>query len=272
MPKTADKRAEARRLARLQRAHQLSPERAVVRRVPSARRRAQPSGPLAAIKNYPWATTLFVVALVGLAAVFASSQHLGPWAPPKPKSSPAATQATCDLSKHTCNKAPIMTIDTAKSYTATIHTAKGDIAIALDAKDAPIATNNFVFLANQRFYNGLDFWRIEKPGQPSPLNNQPSNLALIQGGAPQPNGQGNAGYSIKDDPVVGAYSAGVVAMAKTTSPNSGSTQFFINTGDNSTALAGNKVFTIFGHVVSGLDVAKQIQAGDKMLTVTIAVK
>jgi len=272
MPKTADKRAEARRLARLQRAHQLSPERAVVRRVPSARRRAQPSGPLAAIKNYPWATTLFVVALVGLAAVFASSQHLGPWAPPKPKSSPAATQATCDLSKHTCNKAPIMTIDTAKSYTATIYTAKGDIAIALDAKDAPIATNNFVFLANQRFYNGLDFWRIEKPGQPSPLNNQPSNLALIQGGAPQPNGQGNAGYSIKDDPVVGAYSAGAVAMAKTTSPNSGSTQFFINTGDNSTALAGNKVFTIFGHVVSGLDVAKQIQAGDKMLTVTISVK
>src|SRR5262249_26806667 len=139
MPKTADKRAQARRIARVQRAHQLGPQHAVVRRVPAARGRAQPAGPLAAIKNYPWATTLFVLTLVGLAVVFASSQHMGPWARARPTASSATAQATCNVSNHTCNKAPVMTIDTAKTYTATIHTAKGDIVIELDAKNAPVA-------------------------------------------------------------------------------------------------------------------------------------
>lgn len=270
MPKTADKRAQARRVARVQRAHQIAPEHAVVRRVPAARRRKRPTGPAAAIKNYPWATTLFVIALVGLGLLFASSQHIGPWATAKAKNT-GPVQAKCDLTKHTCDKAPLMTIDTSKTYTATIKTAKGNIVIELDAKNAPIATNNFVFLANQGFYNNLDFWRVEKPGQPSPLNGQPSNLDLIQGGAPQASGKGDAGYSIQDDKVVGDYTAGAVAMAKTADPNSGSTQFFINTGDNSKGLT-NKVYAIFGHVTSGLDVAQKIQPGDKMLSVTITVK
>jgi cyclophilin family peptidyl-prolyl cis-trans isomerase len=180
-------------------------------------------------------------------------------------------QAKCNLQTHTCNKAPLMTINTSKTYTATIKTAHGDIVIALDAKNAPVAVNNFVFLAQQGYYNGLDFWRVEQPGKPSPLNGQPSTLSLIQGGAPRAGGQGNAGYSIKDDKVVGDYTAGAVAMANTGQPNTGSTQFFICTGDDSKTIA-TKTYSIFGRVTSSLTVAQAIQPNDKMLSVTIAVK
>jgi cyclophilin family peptidyl-prolyl cis-trans isomerase len=237
--------------------------------VPAARRRNQrPSGPAAALRNYPWATAIFVALLVGLALVFAHGQRVGPWAVAQKTPIP---QAKCNLQTHTCDKAPLMTISTSKTYTATIKTTHGDIVIALDAKNAPIAVNNFVFLSNLGYYNGLDFWRIEQPGKPSPLNGQPSNLALIQGGAPQPGGKGTAGYSIQDDKVVGDYTAGAVAMAKTDQPNSGSTQFFICTGDDSKQLP-NKVYPIFGHVTSGLNVAQLIQPNDKITSITITVK
>jgi cyclophilin family peptidyl-prolyl cis-trans isomerase len=268
MPKTADKRAQTRRSARVQRAHQIAPEHTVVRRVPAARRRKKSRGIASAVRDYPWATTIFAVLLIGLALLFAHGQRLGPWAVTKPTPPP---QAKCNLQTHTCNKAPLMTISTSKTYTATIKTAHGDIVIALDAKNAPIAVNNFVFLAQQGYYNGLDFWRVEQPGKPSPLNGQPSTLSLIQGGAPQAGGKGDAGYSIKDDPVTGDYTAGAVAMANTGQPNTGSTQFFICTGDDSKTIA-TKTYSIFGRVSSGLTVAQAIQPNDKMLSVTIAVK
>lgn len=210
---------------------------------------------------------IFAALLIGLAVVFAHGQRLGPWAVAKPTPPP---QAKCNLQTHTCDKAPLMTIDPHKTYTATIHTAHGDIEIALDAKNAPIAVNNFVFLADQKFYNGLDFWRIETPGKPSPLDGQPSTLSLIQGGAPQADGKGSAGYTIKDDPVVGDYTAAAVAMANA-GPNTGSTQFFICTGDNSKSIT-SKTYPIFGHVTAGLSVAQAIQPNDKMLTVTVTVK
>jgi cyclophilin family peptidyl-prolyl cis-trans isomerase len=262
MPKTANKRAEARRVARIQRAHQAAPERPVTRRVPKARRRARRGGLIGAVRSYPWASTFFAVLVVGLAVLFMRGQQLGPFAVSKP------AQAVCNLKTHTCNKAPLMTINPNKTYIATIKTARGDIVIQLDAKHAPLATNNFVFLADQHFYDGLDFWRVEKVGQPSPLNGQPSNLDLIQGGASQPNGKGNVGYSFKDDPITGTYTAGTVAMANA-GPNTNGSQFFICTGDD-TVLPKN--YDIFGTVTSGLDVAKAIQPGDKILSVTITVK
>lgn len=283
MPKTASKRAEARKIARVQRAHQMPQPApatratvrpgarsatAVNRRAQLAARRNKPRGLAGIIRDYPWATTIFTALLVGLAVLTAYTQQLGPWAPPA-----APKQATCNLATHICTKAPLMTIDTKKLYTATIKTAKGDIVVTLDAKGAPIATNNFVFLAQQNYYNGLYFWRVEKNGQPSPITKQPSNLDLIQGGSVSADGQDKnnpPGYTIKDDAVTGSYTTGTVAMAKTSAPNSGGAQFFIDTGDNSKALT-SKVYAIFGTVTSGLDVAQKITPDDKILSVSISV-
>lgn len=270
MPKTANKRAQARKVAQVKRAHETAPERPVVRRVPLAKRRAQPRGIAGIIREYPWATTFLVLLLLGMGFLVLKSARLGPFAPPQAASLGCPAPKTRHFSA-----APAMTIDASKSYTATIKTAKGNIVIDLDAKNSPIAVNNFVFLAQQNYFCGTYFWRVEKPGQPSPIDpsGQPSQLSLIQGGAVTQNGQDattNPGYSIQDEPVVGDYIRGSVAMAKTSQPNSASAQFFVDTADESKFF--EKKYQIFGHVTSGMDVADKITAGDVMKGVTIAVR
>jgi hypothetical protein len=76
---------------------------------------------------------------------------------------------------------PAITIDTNRTYQATIQTSKGDIVVSLDAKAAPEHVNNFIFLSNEGFYNGLTFHRVE-PG------------FVIQGGDPLGVGNGGPGY------------------------------------------------------------------------------
>jgi cyclophilin family peptidyl-prolyl cis-trans isomerase len=269
MPKTVDKRAEARRLARIQQAH-LTPvaDRPVVRSASTTSARgAYRKKQRGFLARYPWAISFVAVMLVGLVTAYGYVNKLGPFAPPPPK------QATCNLKTHHCDKAPIMTINIHKTYIATIETAKGNIVIQLDAKDAPVTVNNFVFLAQQHFFDGLYFWRVEIPGKTvSPVDGSTSTLALIQGATVNKNGQDPnsiPGYTFKDENLGGAYTTGTVAMANA-GANTNGAQFFICTGDNS-ALLG-KSYSIFGKVTSGLDVSQKIAADDVIKTVTIQVK
>jgi peptidylprolyl isomerase len=267
MPKTASKRAKARRAARVARAHQTALERPIVRRVRPAARRQRPRGFASFVNNYPWLSTLFAVVVVGGFVGLLYTNHLGPWAPHHA----APHQPSCNLKTHVCDK-PAMTIDQNKYYIATIQTTRGDIVVQMNPKDAPQTVNNFVYLAQQGFYNGLTFHRVERKGQTSALTGGPSDLDLIQGGDPKGNGSGGPGYTLPTENVVGNYIAGAVAMAGSTDPKTGAaipsgSQFFICTGDDSTQLS--KTFNLFGHVTSGLDVAQKIQPGDKILKVTI---
>lgn len=271
MAKTASKRAQSRKVAQVRRAHE-TPLQPKVRKVPLAQRRAKPKGVAAFIQNYPMATTIFVVLLLVMGLFTLKSAKLGPFAPPPP---PKPLVLSCTQPKtRTWQSAPEMKIDQNKQYTATVHTTKGDIEIALDAKNSPIAVNNFVFLAQNNYYCGTYFWRVEKPGQASPLDGQPSQLSLIQGGSVAKNGQDAPGkypgYGIKDEPVVGDYTEGSVAMAKSSDPNSAGAQFFVDTADESQFF--QKTYQIIGHVTAGLDVAKKITAGDVMEGVTIKEK
>jgi cyclophilin family peptidyl-prolyl cis-trans isomerase len=274
MPKTASKRAQARKMARVARAHAVAPERPVVRRTPSAqRKRSKPRGFAAFVSNYPWATTIFTVAVVVVIVAILRAQQVGPFAPAKPK---PVVQVTCDLKSHACTGTPKMTINTANLYTATIKTAKGDIVIQLDSKKAPIAVNNFVFLAQSKWYDGTYFWRVETPGKPSPIDpsGTPSTLSLIQGGSVTKNGQDPAtipGYTIQDqNPIPADYTPGTIAMAEGQNPNSASTQFFIDIGDETQYFA--KSYVTFGKVISGMDVVKKIAPEDVIQTITISVQ
>jgi cyclophilin family peptidyl-prolyl cis-trans isomerase len=148
---------------------------------------------------------------------------------------------------------PPMTINTAHKYLATINTARGTIVLKLDPSLAPLTVNNFVFLARDKFYDGVTFHRVE-PG------------FVIQGGDPQGTGRGGPGYQFADEPVKGEYTAGAVAMANS-GPNTNGSQFFICTADDRAALA--KSYNLFGYVQSGMDVVLKIQKGDVMTTVTI---
>ncbi len=136
---------------------------------------------------------------------------------------------------------PEMQIDTSKQYTATIDTNVGDIQVQLFANEDPKTVNNFVFLANQEFYNGCKFFRIVKG-------------FVIQTGDPTNLGTGGPGYQFADEPVTRNYLTGTLAMANS-GPNSNGSQFFICLGDLTTL---PKSYTIFGIVTSGLDVVQSI--------------
>lgn len=141
--------------------------------------------------------------------------------------------------------APPMTIDPSKNYLATLHTSKGDIKIQLYAKDAPKTVNNFVFLAKDKFYDGIRFHRVIK-------------TFMIQTGDPLGNGTGGPGYTFEDElPPKHPYEPGVVAMANA-GPNTNGSQFFIGSGDDVRGLAKHPDYTVFGKVIEGMDVVQAI--------------
>ena len=141
----------------------------------------------------------------------------------------------------------------------TIKTDKGDIAMEIDGGLSPIATGNFVALADCGYYDGVVFHRVV-PG------------FVIQGGDGQygrsPNvdpahmGQGGPPYTIQDEPVTTTYTRGTVAMARTAEPNSVGSQFFIVL-DDAAALPSSRSTTrtrSSGKVTSGMDAVDAIAA------------
>jgi cyclophilin family peptidyl-prolyl cis-trans isomerase len=143
------------------------------------------------------------------------------------------------------DKPPEMKIDKEKSYTAIVETSKGKITIELFAKDAPLAVNNFVFLAQQGFYKNVVFHRIIQS-------------FMIQTGDPKGTGEGGPGYNFADE--LGSthkYGPGIVAMANA-GPNTNGSQFFICTGLNAASLNSRPNYTVFGNVISGMDVVQTI--------------
>lgn len=142
-----------------------------------------------------------------------------------------------------------------KNKKVIIETDKGNIEIELYADQAPNTVSNFVYLANEKFYDGLTFHRVETG-------------FVIQGGDPNGNGTGGPGYKFADETVVGDYKEGTVAMANSGTNTNGS-QFFICLADLPTL---PKSYNLFGQVISGMDVVKQIEVGDTMKSVTVVDK
>ncbi len=137
---------------------------------------------------------------------------------------------------------PPMTIDQERQYIATIKTNFGAIEVQLFPQDAPLAVNNFVFLAREGFYNNVKFHRVVKG-------------FVIQSGDPTGTGAGGPGYTFADEKVTRDYIAGVLAMANA-GPNTNSSQFFITLADLSGRLPKN--YTIFGQVTSGFNIVQKI--------------
>ena len=153
------------------------------------------------------------------------------------------------LQKTKWSTAPATIIDTAKTYSATVKTDVGTFVIALDAKDAPKTVNNFVFLAQHRFFDCDIFHRVI-PG------------FVDQTGDPTGTGSGGPGYTIPDELPAKAsnpadqYPLGAVAMANTGQPNSGGSQWFIIAGPQGESLPNS--YSLFGHVTSGMSVVAKI--------------
>ena len=172
---------------------------------------------------------------------------------PTPSATPAgvACEGTvpkaAEVEKKTYKKPPKMTIDRNKTYRATVKTSCGTIVMELDPKLAPNTVNSFVFLARQRFFDGLIFHRIARQ-------------FVIQGGDPTGSGSGGPGYKTVDAPPKDArYAIGVVAMAKSGDEPAGTSgsQFFIVIGQEADLPPD---YAIIGKVVKGQEVAEDIGA------------
>jgi len=140
-----------------------------------------------------------------------------------------------------------MALDPKKSYTAILHTDKGDITMALFAEKTPRTVNNFVFLAREGFYDGTVFHRVIAD-------------FMVQGGDPTGTGRGGPGYRFKDEfaPSLRHDKPGILSMANA-GPNTNGSQFFI-THVPTPWLDGKH--SVFGQVTGGLDVLFAIPPRD----------
>ncbi len=134
---------------------------------------------------------------------------------------------------------PPMCLDAGASYEAIVTTNKGEFTIAVDPETAPVAANNFVFLARNQYFDDTECHRI--------IPN-----FVVQCGDPTATGTGGPGYTIVDEPPApGQYQIGSIAMAKTPAPDSAGSQFFIITGSDGAALPPE--YALFGQVIDGFD-------------------
>jgi peptidyl-prolyl cis-trans isomerase A (cyclophilin A) len=126
-------------------------------------------------------------------------------------------------------------------------TSMGEIAIELDAEKAPITTENFLKYVDDKFFDGLTFHRVI-PG------------FMIQGGGFDEQLREKEGKRapIRNESGNGLVNArGTISMARTSDPNSATSQFFVNHRDNP-ALDQGAGYAVFGKVVGGMDVVDKI--------------
>ena len=149
---------------------------------------------------------------------------------------------------------PEMTIDPAKVITVKLETSRGDIELELYPEHAPKTVNNFVFLINESFYDGVVFHRV--------IDN-----FMVQGGDPTGTGMGGPGYKFEDE-LVGnplKHETKVISMANS-GPNTNGSQFFI-THLPQPHLDGKH--TVFGKVTQGVDVVDAIRQDDKITKASV---
>jgi len=141
----------------------------------------------------------------------------------------------------------------AVSTQAYLETDRGTIQIELAVLDAPLTVENFVTLARKGFFDGLSVHRVVP------------NF-VVQDGDPRGDGEGGPGYSIRDELNERPYLRGTVGMALDPWPDTGGSQYFI-THSPQPHLDGR--YTVFGRVVSGMDVVDKIQQSDVIRRVRI---
>jgi HEAT repeat protein/cyclophilin family peptidyl-prolyl cis-trans isomerase len=190
----------------------------------------------AALADKDWSIRLRAGALLhGLDPAFDGAQAIrpAPGPPPAPYDSPDLVNP--DVSPH-----------------AFIETTKGTIEIELGVLDAPQTARNFIALARKGFYNGLQIHRVVPH-------------FVVQDGDPRGDGSGGPGYTIRDELNDKPYLRGVVGMALS-GPDTGGSQFFIAYSPQPHLDAK---YTVFGRVVSGMEVADRLQPLDVIQRVRI---
>ncbi|HLQ62503.1 MAG TPA: peptidylprolyl isomerase [Candidatus Acidoferrales bacterium] len=149
---------------------------------------------------------------------------------------------------------PICT-DPKKTYSASIETTKGRIGVVMPPGSAPVTVNNFVVLAANGFYDGLNVWQVAD--------------WVVQTGDPRGDGRGGPGYTLPDEPGPEAWIPGSLGMARLPGGVNGS-QFFI-TKSAWPSPGPDATYNRFGTLVLGLDVVAQLTTSDRILKIEVRV-
>ena len=166
--------------------------------------------------------------------------------PPKTVACGGSVPAAAGKPKPQFSSPPPNTLQTANTFIAVIATSCGTFDVKLDPVNAPLATNNFVFLADKHFYDGIWFHRIVK-------------RFMVQGGDPLGTGAGGPGYQFTTEvnsAIKFGDKPGVIAYANK-GPNTNGSQFFITVAPQS-FLDTSGPYTAFGTVTKGLNVLLKI--------------
>ena len=212
--------------------------------------------------SMPWPRGLILLAVAAIAVLAIAcgddSENSATDTPPPATSPPTAaataindcpqlTEEAPEAAVKTYDSAPEMTIDPAKSYTAVIHTERGDFTMTLRPDLAPQQVNSFVFLSRDGYYDGVTFHRVI-PG------------FVAQAGDPTGTGSGGPGYTLPAEFTTEVpYTEGVVGAARTAEPDTAGSQWFVTLDEASTL---NGQYTVFAQVTDGIDVVKCITARD----------
>lgn len=159
---------------------------------------------------------------------------------------PPASGAVQPVTKDITLEKPGQMIEPGDTASVTMKTSEGSFTIALEPDRAPVTVNNFAYLTEKGFFDGLGFHRIV-PG------------FVIQGGDPDGSGAGGPGYQVTETPPADLeYRPGVVAMAKSEdeAPGTSGSQFFVVTGPNGSGLPPE--YALVGTVSEGMNVVENI--------------
>ena len=216
--------------------------------------------------SMPWTRGLILLAvgvIVAIALACGDDDENSATGTPAPPTAPATAEATAgptptndcpnpteeapEASVKTYDSAPEQIIDPEKSYTAVIHTERGDFTMTLRQDLAPKHVNSFVFLARDGYYDGVTFHRVI-PG------------FVAQAGDPSGTGSGGPGYTVPAEFTTEVpYTEGVVGAARTNDPDSAGSQWFVTLAEASSL---NGQYTVFAQVTDGIDVVKCLTARD----------
>lgn len=134
-----------------------------------------------------------------------------------------------------------------------IELASGKVALELYPEDAPQHVASFLDLIGKGFYDGLTFHRVV-PG------------FVVQGGCPEGTGVGGPGYSLKAEFNARPHLTGTLAMARSSNPDSGGSQFYICL-EPQPGLDGQ--YTVFGQVTAGMELVQKVQKGDAIKAIRV---
>jgi cyclophilin family peptidyl-prolyl cis-trans isomerase len=217
----------------------------------------------------PIVFAVLIVALIVAGVIYKGTLQPTPFAPspsaPEPQATPAAALSPAAApspgasaspeAMPSSSASPDLTVDDTglSRATVTLATTEGVIKFKFYPQDAPETVKRIVQLIQQGFYNGLKWHRVEP------------NF-VIQTGDPLGTGSGGSGQKLKAEFNNRRHVEGTVAMARGGDPDSADSQFYITLG---TFPHLDHSYTVFGQVIEGMDVARRIKVGDKVISMSV---